>query len=224
MFPPFFIGYYQDQHYQSLEIEKVKEDMVRNKEEEKVDSSQPIPTSPDVMAIPSSLKLTSPVVANTSSVSTATSVTVSSSAVTESPVTATPFKTPKKRGRPFGWRKVKGDGSIKSHKIAKKDVREPDTVETPMPSVPAQPCDISTSSSTAKSVASSSENESPSKATPMKTPKKRGRPVGWRKVRTQTAEVQTEMDAIPEQSNLTVVDDAGPSVTRSISKGYVCQG
>ena len=221
--------------------------MVRNKEEEKVDSSQPIPTSPDVMAIPSSLKLTSPVVANTSSVSTATSVTVSSSAVTESPVTATPFKTPKKRGRPFGWRKVKGDGSIKSHKIAKKDVREPDTVETPMPSVPAQPCDISTSSSTAKSsissatvplstssslavgltdgaVAASSENESPSTATPMKTPKKRGRPVGWRKVRTQTAEVQTEMDAMPEQSNLTVVDDAGPSVTRSISKGYVCQG
>ena len=223
MFPPFFIGYYQDQHYQSLEIEKVKEDMVRNKEKEKVNTFQPLPTSPDVMAISSSLKLTSLVVANTSSVSTATSLTVSSSAVDESPVTATPFKTPKKRGRPFGWRKVKGDESTKSHKKAKKDVRESETLETQMPSVPAATVPLSTSSSLAVGLTdgavASSENESALSATPMKTPKKRGRPVGWRKVRTQTAEVQTEMDAMPDD-----VDDAGPSVIRSISQGYVCLG
>ena len=129
-FPPFFIGYYQDKHYQSLEIDMVKEEMVRNKEKEKVDSSQPIPTLSDVMAIPSSLKLMSPVAANTSSVSTtatATANTVSSSAV-QSPVTITPIKTPKKRGRPFGWRKVKGDGSTKSPKKAKKDVQESERV------------------------------------------------------------------------------------------------
>ena len=43
--------------------------------------------------------------------------------------------------------------------------------------------------------------------------------MGWRKVRTRTAEVQTEMDAMPDD-----VDDAGPSVIRSISQGYVCLG
>ena len=36
MYPPFFIGYYQDKHFQSLEIDRVKEEMKRKEEQEEV--------------------------------------------------------------------------------------------------------------------------------------------------------------------------------------------
>ena len=49
MFPPFFIGYYQDKHYQSLEIDKSKEELIRNeaKDEEESKSLVPADAEPD---------------------------------------------------------------------------------------------------------------------------------------------------------------------------------